>query len=270
MTDLYLRKVLVTVGEEGSQGRSWGELRTTFDGEHTAKRSTNKATVSLYNLSQDSREFIRKGMKLILEAGYIEDSGILFMGDVVHLTHERTAGEWVTTMECGDGSKAISKATIQATLPKGATPSQILSTVKGSLKGLKIGEGFIESLVDISSKSQGVALSGSAADELDQLFRGTDYQWSIQDGEVQVLKEGQASPREAVVISPKTGLVGSPKLLEGGNLEVVSLLIHQSRPGRLVRLESSQYNGNYTVLKSKFNGDSHSGSWTTTMELKAI
>jgi len=270
MNDLYIRRYSLTIGEEGKEGREWSDLRVAFSGEHTPKRTANTITLRVYNLSRESRSFIKEKMKFILEAGYLNDIGMLFRGDITAVSSHKEGSEWVTDIECGDGIEAMKTATIQATIPKGATPEKILSAVKGSLGGLKIGEGFVDSLKAITTKVQGVVLSGSSANELDSLFERNGYTWSIQDEEIQALKEGSATPREAVYLDSSTGLVGSPKSLEGGKLEVTALLIHQARPGRALDLNSNEYKGAYVILKHKFSGDTHSGQWLSVMEVKPL
>jgi len=268
MTDLYMREYSLTIGEEGKEGRQWSELRIAFSGEHTGKRTANSLNLRIYNLSIDSRAFIKEKMKLILEAGYLGDTGVLFKGDVTTVSSHKEGAEWITDIECGDGVEALKSSTIQATIPKGATPEKIMSAVKGSFGGLKIGEGFVDSLKAITTKAQGVVLSGSSANELDSLFNGNGYSWSIQDEEIQVIQDGKATPREAVFLDADTGLVGSPKTLEKGKLEITSLLIHQARPGRSLDLASRDFKGAYVILKHKFSGDTHSGQWLSVMESK--
>lgn len=260
------------IAEKGTQRRTWeNELRVAFDVTHTRHEHANKGTIKVWGLSQDSRDFINDADRVIFEAGYVGNVGLVIKADAIKATSEKQLPEIITSLELGDGKKALDEGYVQATLPKGATPEQIFSAIKKELVNVEIGEGFQASLEKISKNVQGRVLDGSIKDEMNGLFSANGYDWSIQDGELQVVdREKGSNAREVIVISSDSGMIGSPKLLKGGNVEVNAFLIPSIRPGQRIKLESEDFNGLCVVVKDKMVGDLESRDWLVTMELKFV
>jgi hypothetical protein len=122
------------------------------------------------------------------------------------------------------------------------------------LQGIDV-SAFVQK-IDVSARSRapsqqfvnGVTLFGNAGEELERLMAAAGYQLSIQDHELTALKLAQTSS-VVVILSPRTGLVGSP---EHGTpersglpsiLKAKCLLQPRIRPGDRVRFETSPTTG---------------------------
>ena len=57
----------------------------------------------------------------------------------------------------------------------------------------------------------GLSYFGSARTLLDKVTKGSDSEWSIQNGNLQVIKTGMVTTRQGIVLAADSGLVGSPE-----------------------------------------------------------
>ena len=57
----------------------------------------------------------------------------------------------------------------------------------------------------------GLSYFGSARTLLDKVTKGSDSEWSIQNGNLQVIQTGMVTTRQGIVLAADSGLVGSPE-----------------------------------------------------------
>ncbi|MNS95611.1 hypothetical protein D3C72_1298780 [compost metagenome] len=266
---LFGRLWRVTVGPAGGQGRSWEGLRVAFKIEKHGDATPNTADVTITNLSPESRAYIKKGMALRLEAGY-EGTGmkLLFTGAIQVPESERVGADWQTRLQAGDGVREYRSTVISESFGPKTSEGSVIKAIADKM-GLTIGE--LKGLSD-EKYAQGRSLSGPARSHLDRLCASRGLRWSIQDGALQIIPAGQGLSGSAVVLSPATGLVGTPKHLPGGGYRVVSLLQGGINPGRVITLESATAKGSFVAEVVEHDGDSHGAgaSWTTTIDLVPI
>ncbi len=116
----------------------------------------------------------------------------------------------------------------------------------------------------------GEVLSGPAMRELGRLLKRAGLEHSIQDGEIQVTKIAAALEGIAVVLSPETGLLGSPEIASTGIVKVKALLQTDIFPGRKVSLRSASLTGFYRVEKVTYVGDIAGKDWMVEIEARAL
>lgn len=259
-SDLFIRNWSVAIGPDGGQGRKWEGLRTTFRIEKSGSSTPNKVEVAIYNLSADSRSFIKKGHIVQVSGGYGQAVKLLGQGEIALPNHAKEGADWVTRLEADDGGKALRTTLSESFGPK-TTESAIIRAIAKKL-GVKLGK--LQGLSD-SAVGRGRQLSGPAKHELDALCKSRGLRWSIQDGVLQVLPIGEPLNGEAVLLSPSTGLVGSPELTAKG-VKVTSLLQGGINPGHLIKVESLLVTGEYVAEKVTIEGDSHGDAWYTHIE----
>ena len=85
---------------------------------------------------------------------------------------------------------------------------------------------------------------------------------------LQVLPRGRALQRSAVVLSPSTGLVGSPKIGKGRVASAVAIIQPDLQPGRLVDLRASTVSGVYRIEEVEFEGETHGTPWYANLQLR--
>jgi hypothetical protein len=270
--ELFERAWRVTIGPPGQTGRVWTGLRTRFEIHKTADSSPNKLKLGIYNLSKDSRHYIENGGRTYavqVEAGYAADLRMLFSGRLElassntqgRQNHHHQGADWLTEVEGTDGGHPCRTVVISKSFGPKTGEHAIIDEVAKAL-GVTLGK-----ITGLPKKqaNHGRSLSGPAAAELDRLCATHRLRWSIQDGALHILPYGAALNPTAFVISPATGMIGSPERTERG-VKVVSLLQGGINPGRLIEIRSSDLKGTYVVEDVKHHGDSHELDWYTEIE----
>jgi hypothetical protein len=262
MARLFLREAFLTVGTKQFS------TRIAFEIKQNDESDPNKAKISLYNLSADSRAYLEKTEDMMrLEAGYKGDVGIIFWGDISDkgVKHERKGGDIITTMQCGDGLVELQSAHLEFSWEAGVTCQQIvdkaLSTI-GLHLAVKSG--------DLSKQYlNGKAYSGTVKKLLDQITKYCGLIWNTQNNSIQIYPANSTANQNAVLLNSTTGLIGIPSKTEKG-IMVRSLLNHRLTPGGLFQLEtkdgSKTGSGLYAITAVKHVGDTFEGEFYTEVE----
>ena len=184
----------------------------------------------------------------------------------------RDGVNWVTSFQATDGGKELRQGRINLSFKK-VDVREAFSRVAESLglalgnAGQKIAEGNIRGA--LTEFTNGLVLSGPSKKEIDRLTKMYGYDWSVQDGQLQLLGPNDAiEPGDAIVLDSARGMIGSPESGEDGIVEVRALLIPQLTPGRVVALSSRQISGFYRVEKVTYTGTTRGQDWYADLELK--
>lgn len=259
-------------------------LRVVFHVTKTTEKEPNTMTLQVYNLSDASRsKMTSQGMTVSLEAGYVNDDlgtntrAIIFSGKSRLCDHKHETADWETKIQCGDGEHLFQTT---RTVKSFASGHAFDAVIRAAADQLKVNKGNLEDAIKngglpFKKFEHGIALNGSAVDVFNSLMRTAGYNWSVQQGALQLIKKGDQLAEEAVVLSKDTGLIGSPehtaphKSKKPSFLTAKSLLNAKIRPGCTVRMDSIQVKGDFIVHKVVHSGDSHGADWTTHFEALA-
>jgi hypothetical protein len=287
MTVLSQRAVRVVIGTEASAKVIEG-LRVQFRVKKTVSKEPNECELSITNLAEQSRAALQaQGTKVVVEAGYEGELSQLFSGDSRFISHVREGANWVTKVQMGDGERAYRYAQVSESFRAGTSVATVFAKVAQQL-ALDIADAvaFVRSNTT-EQFTHGYAASGKASKEIDRLLSGRGFEWSIQDGKLQVTKAGKAVVGSAALLSPTTGLVGSPAYgspenskdhvpFEGSTpkrdkkgqiLKAKSLLQPSIKPGGKVRLDSASVKGIFRVQTVVHTGDTAGQDWYTELDL---
>lgn len=268
--DLFLRNWRLQIDQQIFDG-----LRVSFNIVRDLDPDPNPAEVSIYNLSAESRSKVQTaGAAVILEAGYGDDIEQLYSGDVRRANHVKEGADWVTQITLGDGDTKYRTTRANLGFSKGTS---ILTVIKqiADATGLKLGN-ILSKAQDgdvakaLTEAVNGMVVSGPAFIELSRLMASLGYELSIQDGALQALAEKETTTEQVLLLSPESGLIGSPETGENGVVTAKSLLQPGTRPGRRIKLESRSIEGFFRVDKATHSGDTHGTDWYTEMELKPL
>jgi hypothetical protein len=268
MTQLFQRQCRVIVGDMEVR-----DLRCAFKVKKDSGPKPNTADLVISNLSAATRGRINvKGAPLIIQAGYATNLSTIFSGTVRTVDQIREGANWNTTIRSGDGEHAYQFATVSSSYAPGTPVRAVLSNLLDSL-GLDVGIAKTVVAQINGEYVKGFATHGKAVRALDEILGALGYEWSIQDERVQVLKKGEPTREEAVVIGPTTGLVGSPQMGSGeevkkhaGLVKLKSLLQPRFKPGGKVFVQSDGVNGVFRILNVDHTGDTHGADWFSELE----
>lgn len=273
---LFKRKVTVTVN-----GLQVSGLRVAFEIDKTLEKQPNTCDLQIYNLSQSSQKQIQgTGVSVIVEAGYSDTgTGIIFAGPSRTIDHEKHGPDVVSRIQCGDGETVYQFSRFVQSFAAGV---QIADVIRAAAKATTLNLGNLEDALKLPFTggktvfSNGFTASGRAVQVLDTLLKSAGFTWSIQQGAIQVLQGGQPVNPQAVLLTPATGLVGSPQYVSPdkkgfpSKLKVKSLLQHQFRCGHVVAVKTDTINGQFRIEKLKFTGDTAGQDWYADLEVLPI
>lgn len=248
----------------------------------TKKRAPNTCALSIWNLSADQRRALealsvvkksgRGKIRVQVEAGYDGETSLLFRGDLRTAITVREGPDLITTVEGDDGGRDVLLARVSRSYHPGTT---VITVLRDLVAALGIGEGNLNSLTYTTrggaTFAGGTTLSGKADENLTRLLHSCGVTWSVQNGALQVLQAGAALATTAVLLSPQTGLVGTPSVSPEGYILAEALLVPGIFPGGRVKVQCPTLTGLYTVHNVTHTGDSAAvgpGSWTHSLELR--
>jgi hypothetical protein len=278
-SELYLRKVYIEIVPRVGSVKRIDGLRIQFEIEKNSESTPNPAVIKIYNVSAITRGmFEDKGTKIRLFAGYlglspeaIAGTGIgssstvslLYVGDIDKVSNKLSAPDIITEIELKDGGNVYRNARLEKGYPRNVSVDQVVTEISKKL-GLPISnkEGIPQ-----KNYSKGLTLSGLVKDHLDMLGKTHGFDWSIQDETLQFTPKDKATRADAILLNPKTGLIGSPSRTDKG-VEFQSLLQPSLLPGRRVVVESKFLKGTFVLGKVVHSGDSHQGDFKSSCECK--
>ncbi len=274
----FNRVARLRVGASGSLEKEFVGLRTTFKFDKNLEANPNTGSIIVYNLSESSRaKFEAKNAICSLDVGYGDKLTQIFKGNILKATTRKQGVDIVTEIELGDGEKAYTEATIELSLPAGTTAEQALNKVTSSFQTVAFGgvdavKSFIVN--SIKAYEKGITLSGNSKAVMDVLTKTLNMEWSIQDGQIQVLEKNKPTMDLAFELSTETGLIGSPGKIKSdngatnpdGGIEFQCLLQPNLNPGRVIKIKSFAINGEYRITKVSHEGDNFQGAWLSKCE----
>ncbi len=261
-------------------------LQVVFNVEKNAdsKQRISNGAVRIYNLSHTSRESLQEGMIIRLEVGY-RSTGLveLINADLVSVEHEKSGPTWITMLTVAEGHKLLTQVQLAETISPNTPVAQTLEVIREAMPGIARGTYALPST--LATGRSGYVLSGTPRQCLDQICEAHDLQWNITRDTLTVTdRDGtyEANTSTAPLISPETGMVGSPHSLTKNQratakdkkakpgIRVTSLINPQVRPAGIIRVESQMHTGFYRVAKINFDGDWRGNAWYMHIEATEI
>jgi len=275
MGELFSRRAAVTVGTLRVTG-----LRIAFRVTKSAESEANQCEATIWGLSEASRGRIQDELptSLIIEAGYEDSTSTLFYGEAVRPRSVKTPTGWVTKIAGSDGHTP-QREIVNLSMPPDTSVGDAIATIARKMK-VGASTALRRALAGdfdggLSAFANGLTFSGSAKEEMDKLTSSLGVEWSIQDGELLILNEGDTAG-EAVLLSPDTGLIGSPETAQDAKNKSLTLVRCRSllqgiiNPGRRLELESEAISGSYQVRKVMHQGDTHGPGWYSDLESREL
>lgn len=283
------RTYRLLVGRPGEKGVEIAPpLRMKFEVSKDTSESPNQIKISVWNLSPHTREAIVEPDNVVaLYAGYEQEEGALLLayGTVLQGASSFQNAEIVTELEVLDGFAQIRDTVVSLGCGAGVRARLIIEDIAFQM-GLSLV--MAEDAPDRVWQN-GFSFYGAARVALHKVVQGSGLEYSIQNGELQVIERCGVTPRKGFVLSPESGLLGNPERIRQSAKEkadskgsgktkserqqadgwrVTSLLLPSLNPGDLVKLESQQAVDWFRVERLTHSGDwDGSGDWKTTMEL---
>ncbi len=288
MTTLFKRVVNVALGPrtpgavgalaaiERASGIEVSNLDCTFKVKKNLLPKANICELKLFNLSKSSRHALETPARLVvrLEAGYVGAVGQLYLGEIRSAHSSRVGPDIVTEVETGDSEKDLQTSHINLSIGPKVPINVALAAIAREFKNVGLGNvavvGARLAAKGIAPFGPGSAIFGSAAQAMTDICLSADLEWSIQDGVIQILDRGKAQEGLATLLSPSTGLVGSPTIDHKGIVSFKALLQPNLRPGYKIAFDTFSFKiaQGYRIEEIEYSGDTASTEWYATGKAK--
>lgn len=266
------RKIGLLVADESGKALDLSGFRVLFSVEKTAAEQPNKAHIEITNLSESTASYLLNGdmKRIVLQAGYEDNYGVIFDGNIISATRTIDGTESTTVIDAGDGDNAYSFAVTNQTISGGYSSKDIANTIASTMS--ERGTRGIEAsgIGDEIKYPRGRTMFGASRDYARMVAKSSQCQWSIQDGQVVFCKQNAA--REGViafVLTPESGLIGSPVSDKDG-VAAIACLNPQLKIYDPLQIESRFVKGTYKILSVKHTGDTHGNTWQTEVKATSI
>lgn len=249
----YFRLVIAT-DKNNQQAIDLSEFRCKFHISQAVIGKPCTAEITVYNVSKETVDKLGigtnkiedSGMKVIIEAGYKDNHGIIFQGDLWwKSTGRESETETFMKLVAATGDKARQYAVVNVSVAKGATQQTIFKKVCEAMK---------DKGVDVKNASvpfmdtrlpRGKVLFKMATDAMNGIADTNNFDWGYGvDGLVAIPKEPVFNQKETVIVlNADTGLIGRPELDEEG-LDVQALLNPKLEIGTLIQIDNASVQRN--------------------------
>lgn len=229
------------------------EFEIPFDDDMEA----NEAEITVYNLSDGTRNKFRQGNSITVTAGYRGDSGIIFSGIISAVRTVKEGADRITTINALDGA-AYSDAMLQeTTFSTGVTASAILKSLIDRL-GLPVAEFKIQR--DHTYYKE-VKVDGNLAENIRQYSEVCGVSTYVCRQQI-YCKPIWLGYNLHFNVGEDTGLIGSPEPYEEQSTseeytdavtgyDVTMILQHRISTAGIVHVESANYSGDYRIVSGK-------------------
>jgi len=239
----------------------------------TSGSEPNDGECVIYNLTETTRNRITEGSKIELYAGYDGSYKLISIGDIETVNNRKPLTDWATTITWGDGVRAYVEVNFSKSYKEGVKLRGVLDDLTSSF-GLAV-DTISHELTGLLNG--GLSVNGKTKDILNKVTKDYGLEWSIQDDEVRLRRQGDPIDDEAIVISQETGLLEFPQITDKG-VDFVCQLNPDIRPRKIVNIKSTglgvdsvledKVNGFQIVENIRFSGDNFGGAFQSKVRCK--
>ncbi|WP_052366617.1 hypothetical protein [Geomicrobium sp. JCM 19055] len=235
----------------GSSSYMLHRFKIEFNVEFDDQPDLNHAEIKIYNLSSNSINQLSEGLPVVLNAGYQQDVGGIFLGALYKHYTEWSGVDKITTIKAVDASDQLRKVSFSRSYKAGTNAGQIITDVARA-GGLSIGA---LSLPRNPSYSRGKTVNGRIPTILKELARDCGAKFHIAKGQA-FFRGGRDGDNIRFRFTPTRGLIGSPepfeeerdeRIISGYNM--TALLNHRIQADSIFNIESRYVNGQYRVME---------------------
>lgn len=245
------------------------------------KEKSNEASIVLYNLSEDSINYIqRPDTAVILKVGYNGANKSLFTGIVKEVDTDDRAGstDRKTTLRCLPADPLVYKPNISKTFPANTSPRTIINYLVDQSPTLSRAS-FNSDVIDTKFPF-GYTIEGNVRSILTDLSRDFNFQYRIDGQRIYVNDpdkfQSPNSVSRAFVISPETGLINVPVYASADGkttkddkdrkdgVKFKSLINALLVPGSAVSIKDTSIVGVYRLNAVEYSGDWRGSKWQAT------
>lgn len=286
-SQLYGRVCQLLVSNRKLAGLDLSEFRIKFSVKRSDTMTPNVADIRIYNLSDETVLQIKKEFTTVtLQAGYESNFGVIFVGNIKQVIAGReSATDTFVDIVAGDGDRAYNFAVVNATIAAGATQKDQVNAAVNAMTPKGVTAGHLGEM-PTTQLPRGKVMYGNARAYLRDAAQTAGSSWSIQDEKVTFVAKKSYLPGERVVLTSKTGMIGTPqqtnegvnvKCLLNPNIKIASRVQIDNKSIERLKINLSVPNspanipapltadGTYYVLVVEHSGDNRGVTWYSSL-----
>ena len=259
----------------------WNGLRITFEIDQQTAAMCQGASFQIYNLSQKTRTLISSASKVVFEAGYELNSGVLYTGNIVDTLDLRQQPDYIFELICMDYQDQYPPISVD--IPSGQTPLQIVEAVAAKVNGLGYNVANLKSLPTTPYNKRIHITQMEYTQAIGKIALLLNISLWVTNDQIYALPnklDGLPANSEKIDINYKTGMIGSPTYnLANSGVTVLTTLNHRLIPANVVKIESQNpqvqvaqakfigfdqaalSRGEWVIMTAQHKGDSRDGAW---------
>jgi hypothetical protein len=241
----YLRQCTLLVSNKAGKALDLSQLRIKFSVKMSGTATPNVADIRVYNLQEETAYAIKKEFtRVVLQGGYQSNFGVIFEGSIKQvLIGRESATDTYLDIIAGDGDLAYNFAIVNRTLAAGSLVNDQINTAAAAMNSVDPNSKLLTPTnMPPTQLPRGKVMYGSAAKYMKQAGKTSRHSWSIQNGQIQFVPINGYLPGEAVVLTSKTGMIGTPVQTNIG-VNVRCLMNPLIRIGGRVKIDNKSIQG---------------------------
>ena len=269
----------------GPRRYSMDTLDFNFEIPFTDSEELTQATIEVRNLSESTRNAIRKGDQVIVNAGYENDVGAIFVGQAGEPSHKRDRVDWVTKILATAALEEWLTREVNKTYNKNIKASALLGDLL-NLFGVEVGQ---MQLVNDVTYPRGKVCKGKLKDILTEIVTSDcKSRFLIKNGQI-IINDPNNGDNRGYLLSAATGLLKvddeavttqattpqttkdtqDQKESKENVVKLEALLNYHIGPGDVMTVKSKKRNGRFLVKNGVYVG-SRTGEWRIKMEARPL
>ena len=185
-----------------------------------------KSTVDRIHIDPNATYDPKNKLQVIIEAGYENDHGVIFRGDLWwKSTGRESETDTFMRLVCATGDHAHQYAVVNASIPKGATQNEVFGIIAKSMKDKGVKEIAHPDETMEGRLPRGKVLYMLSERAMNGICDTNGFYWGYgNDGIIAVPKAPTYDKdKDVIVLNAQTGLIGRPKITANG-IELTCLL----------------------------------------------
>ena len=262
-------------------------LKMNFVVDYPGYQAFYMAVIEIWNVGAETEQKligkITEGTIVELSAGYQNEGryGVIFLGKVFQPLVDRVnVTDFRFTLSCVDGKDMFENNTVNFTLPAGYTQLSLLQSTLARASA-PINAGAISPPRNTATMPRGVTVFGAPSRQLRLFARDNNLDMYAHQEKINFAPNSASVDPNPIVVSPSTGLIGSPSQTDAG-VHIRSLLnpnILMSNPCRLIKIDQAltrqelirigaitsilDADGTYKIIGVRHVGDTRGNDWYT-------
>ena len=261
-----------------------------FELHKSVLNDANFGEITLYNLSPDTeKEIIQQGSEVVLEAGYKDNKGIIFKGQLFQPIRGKSNNlDYYLKLIVIDGDSFINLTWDSETIPANSTKRQLAEQILRSSGNIDTGNinnlpnyNYIDGSEPVTERAK--VIFGPPAKYLNDLAKMGNSTFHVDEGQASFFNPMDKDRVNSHIINKDTGMIGLPQQVDNG-IEVKVLLNPSIKLGDMIKIDNKSVqikeysygqvpylldsDGLYRIIKIDYTGESRGQSWYT--KIKAI